>query len=348
MKHELIRQYLGGWFPKLGLGHWGGRVLYFDTHAGRGTHLSGKLGSPLVALDTLLGHSHRNQLLKKSEFRFIFIERDQQNYEALQAELAHRTIPPRVHVTPLAGDCFEHLRDLIASLEESKGQMAPAFVFVDPYGFKVPGEALRDLMGAGRVELFVNVMWREMQMGIGHAQKGQVGWTKRFDTIFAGAEWHDAITSDDPDEMADQVVDLLADRYGATWHTPIRMLDNGRTRYILMHLSNHGQGRDLMKDCVWKICPTGDFAVSKSTDPGQQFLIEQEPDLTPLRTWTLARLSSAPQKWSALEDLLRQEMWLNKHLSEVVRELRRSGVIEAQQEGRFSRKADPLLTKASA
>ena len=33
-KHELIRLYLSGWFSILGSTH--GRVVYFDTHAGRG------------------------------------------------------------------------------------------------------------------------------------------------------------------------------------------------------------------------------------------------------------------------------------------------------------------------
>jgi three-Cys-motif partner protein len=77
VKHALIRKYLGGWFAKLG--HWAGRVLYIDTHAGRGTHLTGDLGSPLVALHTLLDHSSLGTLLATSEFRFTFIERDEKN-----------------------------------------------------------------------------------------------------------------------------------------------------------------------------------------------------------------------------------------------------------------------------
>ena len=37
VKHALIREYLKGWFPKLGF--WSGRIVYLDTHAGRGRHL---------------------------------------------------------------------------------------------------------------------------------------------------------------------------------------------------------------------------------------------------------------------------------------------------------------------
>ena len=67
VKHELIRCYLNGWFPKLGT--WAGRVLYVDTHAGRGRYESGDPGSPLVALQTLLNHSYREKLLTASEFK---------------------------------------------------------------------------------------------------------------------------------------------------------------------------------------------------------------------------------------------------------------------------------------
>ena len=85
VKHRLIKCYLDGWFPKLAT--WAGRVLYVDTHAGRGRYSSGAAGSPLVALNALLGHSYREQLLKKSEVRFVFIERDPDNLKQLRVEL---------------------------------------------------------------------------------------------------------------------------------------------------------------------------------------------------------------------------------------------------------------------
>lgn len=121
-KHELIRCYLGGWFPKLG--SWAGRVLYLDTHAGRGKHLKG-LGSPLVALDTLLKHAYRDKLLQKSEFVFIFIEKDESNLASLKKEIAERGQLPRGILTiEAAGDDMlrpeiwrpTHLNDVIRDL----------------------------------------------------------------------------------------------------------------------------------------------------------------------------------------------------------------------------------------
>jgi three-Cys-motif partner protein len=155
VKHELIRRYLGGWFAKLG--SWAGKVLYLDTHAGRGKHLTGQLGSPLIALDTLLKHSHHHRLLQRCEFVFYFIEKDGENLDKLNAEIASLgAFPVGVRIYPVSGDCFSEVGKLVASLRSTRSAMAPAFVFVDPYGFKIPAALLRDLMTAGRVELLIS------------------------------------------------------------------------------------------------------------------------------------------------------------------------------------------------
>jgi three-Cys-motif partner protein len=337
VKHELIRAYLGGWFAKLGF--WAGRVVYFDTHAGRGSHASGELGSPLVALDTLLGHSHLEPLLKKSEFRFFFIERDPDNLAALQEELKARTLPPRVFVEAQSGDAFALLENLVGSIRT----LAPAFVFVDPYGFKVPGRILRALMAAGRVELFVNVIWRELDMAIRQGDKP--GMAATLDRIFDGPEWRTRINAADFDERADQAVRLLAEKVGAKWHTYIRMKgDNGATRYLLVHFSNHDDGRDLMKDAIWKVAPDGGYFARRSTDPGQLLLITPEPDLVPLRQWVLNKLAQGPRRWQQLLADLRPELWREPHLNQVVRQLRKEGIIEpTDYTPPFSLKANPLL-----
>src|SRR5690348_13589103 len=111
VKHDLIRSYLQGWFPKMALGPGGAdRLLYIDTHAGRGKHLSGELGSPLVALNALLMHKYRYKF-EKTEVRFTFIERDEENFAALKRELAAITLPPRVFAEAKPGDAFQIIDD---------------------------------------------------------------------------------------------------------------------------------------------------------------------------------------------------------------------------------------------
>src|SRR5262245_53943598 len=136
VKHELIREYLKGWFPKLTLGPTGcRRLLYIDTHAGRGKHRSGQMGSPLVALTTLLEHTSRSKMLQNTEVRFYFIEGNEENATALRTELAGHTLPNNVFAEVESGDCFQIIENAVADMEKDGKQMAPSFIFVDPYGF---------------------------------------------------------------------------------------------------------------------------------------------------------------------------------------------------------------------
>ncbi len=342
VKHDLIAEYLKGWFPKLGF--WAGKILYVDTHAGRGKHARGQSGSPLVALKTVLEHSSRDSILRKSEMIFHFIERDEENLECLKQEIAAYQSPPKIKVHPHLGNCFDILSPVLSSLRQAAKGMAPAFFFIDPYGFKVPGELLRDLMSFPRVELFVNVIWRELDM----AMQGNLtpGMRATLDSIFTDGSWEQRITSDDFDERANQAIDLLKEKTGAKWGTPFFMRgDNNATRYYLLHLTNHDEGRNLMKDCLWKICPDGGFYARKSDNSAQPYLIERTPDLRPLREWVMKALSTRPRRWSELTEELLPEIWRPAHLNSVISELRNEQIIEpSQYTGRFGPTADPFLS----
>ena len=322
-------------------------MLYLDTHAGRGAHAAGQLGSPLIALKTLLRHSHRDRLLRRCEFRFIFIERDEANKAALDREIANLdTLPQGIEIKSRSGDCFEALESMLGSLRESRSRMAPAFVFVDPYGFRVPGALLGQLMRAGRVELFVNVIWRELDMEISKGRAGQAGAAAVLDEIFAGPDWRDRVDSDDFDERADQCVDLIAEKVGARWATPLRMLaENRRTRYLLLHLTNHDAGRRLMKDCMWSVCPAADggFYAGRSN---QQLLITPEPDFTPLREWVLTQIEGGSVRWQVLHERILPEIWRERHVNDVVRGLRKEKIIGARDyRGSCTPKNNPLLVR---
>jgi three-Cys-motif partner protein len=343
VKHALIREYLGGWFPKLG--YWSGRILYCDTHAGRGRHDEGQAGSALVALKTLLDHSHRHRILAASEARFILVEMATENAEALRSEVdALQPLPDRVIANVVPGECFAQLDGILAHLRESGDRMAPAFIFVDPYGFKIPGHTLRSLLAAGRVELFINVMWRELDMMIVQArERDSGGMVDTMNIVFGNDQWRTRIVADTADERASQAVELMREAYGAQWATTVRMIGaNGHTRYMLVHFTNHEDGRDLMKDAIWKVCPG--YQARRSDNPNQTLLLAVEPDLADLENWTLSALAVEPLRWATLTARIRGELWRHVHLNSVIRSLRNDGRIVASDYGeRFSEKRNPLL-----
>lgn len=347
VKHELIRTYLNGWLPKLTTGSTAAsRVLYFDTHAGRGRHAQGQLGSPLVALGTVLEHVAFPNL--RGEVRFFFIEEDQGNLVALQHELqAFAVLPNRVHVTCAQGNCFEILGQVLDLLASTNKQLAPSFIFCDPFSFEIPGELLQRLMAFPRVELFVNVIWRELDMALMHAKAGKAAWISKMDRIFGVGQWT-AINSSHSDKRADQCADVVRKTTKAKWGTHIKMLGkNGSIKYFLLHLTNHPAGRELMKECMWSCCPAEGYYARQMDNHRQSYLIQPEPDLTPVREWIINRLKRNPERWQSLGAAVRDELWLPKHVNSVVRELRKSGEIVPSDylgDSKFHPKNNPLLS----
>lgn len=198
-------------------------------------------------------------------------------------------------------------------------------------------------MGFKRVELFVNVIWRELSMAIAQGAS-QAGMGATLDLIFEGSDWK-ALEKLEFNAQADACMDLIRRKVGAKWATHIRMLGRNRvTRYVLLHLTNHDRGRELMKDCIWKVCPEGGFFARANDDPAQQFLITPSPDLSPLKAWLLERLSTGPMRWQSLLDEVRSEVWRAPHVNAIIRELRRTGIVEGRDyTGRFAPKNDPEL-----
>jgi three-Cys-motif partner protein len=345
VKHDVIREYLNGWFPILG--SWAGRVLYIDTHAGRGRHATGELGSPLVALRTFVDHKYRQRVLSASEVRFIFIEKNASNLRALNAELAeYEPLPAGVAVESHPGDSQKVIGDALTYLKAKGQRMAPSFAFVDPYGFSISYGLLRDLMAFGSVELLVNVMWRYLDMAIAQARTVD-GKADLLDFVFDTSSWRDAINAPDFDQRAEQALSLIKSVVGARWATPVWMQGaNRETEYVLLHLTNHEAGRDLMKRTMWRVCPSSDgrFIARKGDDPAQGVLLTLAPDLGPLREHITGVVRRAPTRWQGLYSIVRDMSWLDSQVNEVVRELLRSGQLLADDyEGRLSAKANPLL-----
>ena len=376
VQHEVTKNYLEAWFPKLALGINGcPELLYMDTHAGRGKHSGGQHGSPLVAVNALLKHASRDKILANTNVQFFLIERDAENTNALKKEMMTLTLPDKVKVTAETEDCFRVLEEKLDALDAAGQNFVPSFIFVDPYGFTVPGHLLRRLMAFPKVELFINVIWRELDMAISHGRSvvkpeapivrglfdnhedersdgnavevrragdgKSASWSRTLDVIFNGPAWR-TIDSPDDDERADQCADLFRKIVNARWGTHLRMLDCGRTRYFLLHLTNNDCGRELMKTVIWKSCPDGGFSASKSNNPRQRLLIERTPNLEPLRRWVIDRLSSRPRKWAELTNGILAELWLEKHLNQVIREMGKDGVITSSN-GKFFASNNPEL-----
>lgn len=340
-KHKIIKNYLNGWFPKLG--YWSGRILYVDTHAGKGKHKTGEEGSPIVALKTILDHQARDRILKKCEVRMFFIEDKKENAVMLEQELdGFKNCHPKIHWSVINSDSFKLLEDLIHEFEREGHKLAPSFIFVDPYGFKIPYPLLKKIKAQPKSELLINIIWREFDMAMRNPAM-----EKSLNELFGTEEWQDIRQIENPEERGEMTIQFLHRLLGARWATYIRMIgNNNRTRYYLLHLTDNEAGRDLMKDVVWLCCPDGGYYARKQDNPRQQYLIEPEPDLRPLENWILDKLKVREYTFNELTELLRDEIWRTTHLWKILKEQKDNNKIIADKfEGRFSQKSNPTFRR---
>ncbi len=338
VKHALLRRYLGGWFPILI--RWRGRVVYLDCHAGRGLHAGGQKGSPLVALETLIKHHHLPNILHNAEVRFLFIEADQQNKAELEAHLKENPLPEKIKVEVVCENYEKVIQDIIDHLRSNNLAMAPAFVFVDPYGFSLSMNLLAQLKAFERCELFVNFMWRYVDMAIANRTQ-----EANMERLFGTPEWRNLRDIEDPQERCEAAIQLFQRGLGARYITWIKMLGENRAiKYVLIHATHHPKGRELMKEAIWSVAPEGEFAARVADNPQQEFLIQPEPDLTPLADWLRHKYRGYAVKYQEIENELIATIYRPKHLHDVIRMLRDHGEIECKEySGRFSFKQNPTI-----
>lgn len=339
-KHSILVRYLGGWFPILSRRR--GRVLYIDCHAGRGRHHTGHPGSPILALESLLGHALRDRILSATEVHFVFFETSPEHYDTLLAEIdALGALPTNIRVRPYCEDYEAALRGICEDLSNRGQTLAPAFAFLDPYGFKLSMDLLNTLLAFPRCELLINFMYKYVDMAIHNPQQDA-----NMDRLFGCADWRGVQAIEPAAERARRTINLFSDRLEArhVTHMYMRGTDN-RLKYVLLHASNHVRGRELMKEAIWAVQPSGTFSAHERAHPDQQVLVWPEPDLTPLRDKIWARFAGREVQSRVMERWLRDGLYLPKHLHEILRDYRNRSVVQAGgYVGRFAFSKNPVWT----
>ena len=272
-KHEILRRYLGAWFPILS--RFNGRIVYIDGFSGPGRYKGGEPGSPLVALNVALTHRERLE----GEVTFLFIDGRPDRIEHLERELATLSLPSHFSISAETGIFHEKLGAIIDYLEENNLQLAPTFAFIDPFGFRgIPFSLVERLLRHSKTEAFITFMVDSINRFVEHPNDQVV---QHIVDAFGTTE----------------VVDIVCEpggRVGALRMLYQRQLEriakfvryfemrnaDNRTIYYLFFATNHPLGHAKMKEAFWRIDATGRFRFSDATNPGQLVLFELDPSNT--------------------------------------------------------------------
>lgn len=132
-KHEILRYYLGAWFPILATTQ--RRLVYVDGFAGPGEYEGAEDGSPIIALKVARDHIFKDKLQRSGmNLVFFFIEKDESRFQNLQRMLGKLQLPANFKIITECNSFALAFGDVLTELEQQKKQLAPAFVFIDPFG----------------------------------------------------------------------------------------------------------------------------------------------------------------------------------------------------------------------
>lgn len=273
------------------------------------SYSEGEPGSPIIALDVAV--SHRKAL--EGEIVFWFIDDREDRIDHLKSELTQIPIPPHFKVHAESGSFDQKLEILLNRIDLDKGVFAPAFVFIDPFGFSgVPFALVERLLKKKRCEALITFMVEAINRFLEHPNPAIV---EHIDELFGASECKKrALAAPDRiDELRSIYQQQLQNVSRFVRYFEMRDVNN-RPQYLLFFASNHPLGHVKMKEAMWATDPNGNFRFSDATNPLQSVLFEA--DFTGL-LWMLLHKRFTGQEVSTdqiLQFVEDETAFLGKHM----------------------------------
>ena len=271
-KHEILKRYLGAWFPILGSKI--PRIVYIDGFCGPGRYKGGEDGSPVIAVKEAMKYM---PLLTNSDVSFLFIDERQDRIDHLKSELSSLNAPSNFHLDPRVNEFENTITQILDDLDQSGRQLAPTFAFIDPFGFKGASFALtRRLLNNQRTEIFINIMVDFINRFAEHPDSADRQHIKNL--LGASDEEMSKITSSSDRILAFRQLYQSKLLQHAKFVRFFEMRDyRNKIIYYLFFASNHPLGHAKMKEAFWRVDNQSGFTFSDNTDPNQPVLFEIDP-----------------------------------------------------------------------
>lgn len=285
-KHVILRKYLDVWIPKLASS--GSNLNYIDGFAGPGEYVndSGDVeeGSPIIALEAL-----KNQRVPVKNMNFLFIEENNDRCENLKRVLSGFDIPKNASINePICGlfdvEVSKRLDDIelrIKKKSEKTGRRyirAPTFVFIDPFGHKMPISLIKRLMETPKTEVLIIFVIQSLIRFCSLPNRKET-----LDELFGCSDWEQICDMPTGSNKAEMLKDLyirqIKDVANIKHTLHFQMINkHNQTSYFLIFGTNSWHGIEVMKTAMWKVDPSGSYSFSDLTDPNQSTFMDIDED----------------------------------------------------------------------
>ena len=143
----------------------------------------------------------------------------------------------------------------------------PTFVFIDPFGFKIPFSYVTKVLRAQSCEVLITFMFEEINRFLSQAQQPE-----NFDDLFGCPDWRTGIDIKVPRDRIRFLHDLyqrqLIQAGGASFVRSFAMRNERNTMdYFLFFATKNELGLRKIKEAMWRVDESGTYTFSDATDP---------------------------------------------------------------------------------
>jgi three-Cys-motif partner protein len=275
-KHEILSNYLGGWFPILA--RWSGRIVYIDGFAGPGVYSKGEEGSPIIALRTASEHLLRPHTW--SEMIFIFIEKDTERCDSLRKVIKEKfpKLPERIKYSVISDEFEPTLLHIFDELDAQDKKLAPTFAFIDPFGFSgFSMKLMEKLLSYDKCEVLITFMAGFIHRFLDELREPVL------DNLYGTPDWRKIrqIKENKISHLLLLYEKQLKECCGVTYTRSFEMISKqNQVLYYLIFATKHWLGLKQMKEAMWRVDKRGHFSFSDRLGRAQSFLMEYQEDDT--------------------------------------------------------------------
>lgn len=338
IKHALYRQYFGKWFPIMAQS-FDGNITYAEGYSGPGIYVDGAPGSPVIALNTIVGNAQLRT--RARQLRLLFVDEDRRCTTLLREQLAAAAKPVALEDLPQhgitvdisTGSCVPTLENL---LDQHQAWGRPMLVVLDTWGGSVPYELVRRIARNGHSEVLITI---EPQYFSRFASIDGIGYG---DSVFGGATWREVMN-----QMPEQKTRWLLEHYrdaiqqaGFHYVLDFELIDGRGQSLYLVFGTTHERGHEKMKEAMWEVDVVSGAGYRDPRDPDQETLaIEIEPNTRPLRRLLLSHLRNHPDREVSVQELRRfalfKTFYKASHVMPLLREMIDNGELVSTKAGRL-------------
>ena len=314
-KHRILSRYFPTWATILGKHS---NLVYVDCFAGSGKYDKNEPGSPLIIL------KEAKKLIKENRvknFILIFIEMNEEKAKLLENILAatpdsRKNINYHIYTRDAKDATSEILKIIPPNW--------PAFFFVDPFWHPIPLPIIREILSQPRREVLLNLMWYSINRDLSNPQS-----TESLDVMFGHNDWKNQdFRKFSGGRREEGFLDYIEQEVNAeyTFNFRIRFgtdekMSSNRTKYYLMHFSNHYKAVSIMKESMF---PLGDYEGAFDYSASQEgSLFSIGPKLHELKEILLKKYSGKNTQIS-FDDIQRETYklhFIEKHYRQAIKDM---------------------------